>query len=318
MHKFPPGLEILIPDMEVAQRYVSRTIEEVRDLDAMAHAHHEQMNVLIAGPTGPGKTMCCMAYCASNKLPFVSVPCDGAIEPGALFGRPSVDVQSGGLRWVWGPVSLAVMHGGMLYFDEINAMPGRISTSVHALLDGRRVLTLIDHPFTHIDPDTGEYLILKNETVDSNMSHYIPVDGPAYLKAHPDLFVVGTYNPGYHDMRPLNQALENRFAMRLEFDYDETVEKELVSSSALLDLAKAIRTASDEGEIQTPVSTNMLMEFERLARSDVATGDDAVPMFKFALYVFLNHFPLEERKSVGVKIRTMHDRLCADFDLVAD
>lgn len=305
---FPPALEMLIPDISIAKKYVSRTIDDVRDLDALGYANQEHMNVLISGPTGPGKTMCAMAYCAANKIPFVSVPCDGAIESSVLFGRPSVDIRTNGLRWVWGPVSLAVMHGGMLYFDEINAMPGRIATSIHGLLDGRRILTLMDHPFTHIDPATGEYLSL--EIGDPREETCVTFDGPAYIKAHENLFVVGTYNPGYHDLRPLNQAFENRFAMRLEFLYDETVEKELVSSAALRELAHDIREAAAQGEIQTPVSTNMLMEFERLAKAELndAAGE-AIPMYSFALKVLLNHFPVEERAAVQLKIKTKQQKL---------
>jgi hypothetical protein len=57
----------------------------------------------------------------------------------------------------------------------------------------------------------------------------------------------------------------------------------------MLDLARKMRLAFKNGDIETPVSTNMLIEFEELA---VDLGYD------FAVNNFLNAFAEEERAPV--------------------
>lgn len=302
---YPLALQSLIPDIAVAEKYVSRYIRDVEDMDAIAYAHAHHMPVLLAGPTGSAKTTFLAAYCARNKLPFINVPCDGSIEPRALFGGASVDVMSGGLRWIDGPVLLAVKYGGVLYLDEVNMMPGRISSAVNGLCDFRRTLSLSDHPYTHIDPSTGDYVTLDDEA--ARTTSWPIVEGPAYIKAHDNLLIAAAYNPGYHDTRPLNQAFKNRFSMQLEFDYDPEVEAQLVASENLLRFAADLRKSHEEAVISTPVSTNMLIEFEMLAQ-------DENLQYNFAVEVFLNHFPNDnERKAVRTKLELFGNDIMDDM-----
>lgn len=151
-----------------------------------------------------------------------------------------------------------VRYGGVLLLDEVNMLHPRIGAVLHSLLDKRRVISLLENQ--------GEI-----------------------VKAHAKCVIVATYNPGYEGTRPLNPAFKNRFAVKMEFDYDPKVEKALVYHPVLLDVAKKLRASFNEGEITTPVSTNMLMEFEDFA--DMAGVN-------FAMTNFLNAFPVEERTAV--------------------
>jgi hypothetical protein len=91
--------------------------------------------------------------------------------------------------------------------------------------------------------------------------------------------------------------LMNRFAVQLDWDYDPTVESQLIASTTLLGLAGACR---DLAEIRTPVSTNSLMEFERHFQ---------VFGYTMAARLFTNRFQPEERAAVA---RAMEGR---SFDI---
>lgn len=84
--EFPQELAELIPDRREFDDYVSRKFGDIADLDIIHMAAGVRHNVLIFGPTGPGKTSAVLAYAARENLPFYSIPCNGAIEPRDFFG----------------------------------------------------------------------------------------------------------------------------------------------------------------------------------------------------------------------------------------
>jgi hypothetical protein len=101
----------------------------------------------------------------------------------------------------------------------------------------------------------------------------------------------------------LNEALSNRFAIQLEWGYEREVEAELVESGRLLDMADNIRSL---GEIRSPLSTNMLMEFERHARSF------GMPL---ASRLLANHFAADERGPVNRALEANGAAIAADLEL---
>lgn len=237
-----------------------------------AHAHH--YNVLVEGPTGLGKTSAVIAWAGRNGKPFYAVSSNVAIDPSQLFGKFVPD-GIGGFRWQDGPVTDLVRHGGVLLINEINFLPERISTVLFSLLDSRREITLLDHE--------GEV-----------------------ITAHQDLLIVGDLNPDYEGTRPLNKALRNRFAIQMSWEYDDAIERQLVRGTSLRELAALLRRAQHDGEVDAPVSTGMLVEFEQIA---AGLGLDA------AIGNLVNHFPTEEeRQAVNVVISAMLMNLEADYD----
>jgi nitric oxide reductase NorQ protein len=245
--------------------YISRSFDGFSDLDLLAYARSTQQNTLMFGPTGPGKTTCVYAFGAIHKLPVVNVACNGAIDPSTTFVRP-VFAADGSVQMVESDVLTVIRKGGILYLDEVNFMPPRVASVLHGLLDDRRIITVAE---------------LGNEKI----------------AAHPDLQVIATFNPDYEGTKRLNQAFKNRFAIKMEFNYDREVEEKLVTLTSLLDLAGKLRDAHDAGDIETPVSTNMLMEFERIAW-DLNVG--------YAITNFLAAFASDERGAVS-KVIELHD-----------
>lgn len=255
----PHPLADLIPDEAFAKSYVSRVIRGVRDLDLLKYAQEVQKNVLLFGDTGPGKTAMVMAYCAAERLPLVTIACNGGIDPNSFWGGLVPDEETGLIKWQWSDPALIVQHGrGVLYLDEPNFMPPKTAASFHPLLDARRMVTVMER-------------------------------GNQRIKAGPDLLVVGSYNPDYEGTRPLNKAFKNRFKIKLPIDYSYEVESVLVCMPVVLEIANSLRESRKAGDLETPTSTNMLMEFEELA-ADLG--------LEFATENFVAAFEASERDAV--------------------
>lgn len=256
-----------VPPRSLAKEYVSRKITDKQDFEIFEYAHLSHTNVLIEGPTGPGKTTSVMAYAARGQYPFYAVPSNVGVEPSQLFGKYIPD-GAGSFIWQDGPVTDLVRHGGVLLINEVNFLPPRVATVLFGLLDRRREITLLDH---------------KAEVI----------------RAHKDLLIVADMNPDYSGTQPLNQAFRNRFGIQLDWDYDEEVEASLVASKGLRELAGKLRKEYAAGRIFTPVSTNMLQEFERV--------HDFSPAF--AHQNFVNHFHPDERPSITKVLQTYAENI---------
>lgn len=253
-----------IPPMSYFDQHITRTIDGKTEYDVFEYAMEHKRNVLIEGPSGCGKTSASIAFSAMKGLPFYSISSNAGIDPSQLFGRYIPDEVNGGFMWVDGAVTSIVRNGGVLLINEVNFMPERISTVLFGLLDKRREITLMDH---------------KSETI----------------KAHDDVLVVADMNPGYEGTRPLNKAFRNRFAIQQVWDYDRAVEMKLVESPSLLTLASDIRRRSVSGEFETPFGTNMLIEFEEIAK-DMG--------YEFSVQNTVNHFTDTERDSIKLLYKT--------------
>lgn len=218
-----------VPRIELAKRYVHRDVWSVPDFEVFDHARSKNINVLIYGPTGPGKTTSVEAWAAERNLRMATVSGNASMEPSQMTGK-FVSDGNGSFAWIDGPVTDVVRNGGVLLLDEVNFISPKIYTVLYGLLDGRRAITLLDH---------------HGETIE----------------AHPDLTIFATMNPDYIGTTPLNFAFRNRFDIQIPWDYDDKVESKLVSAKALLVVAKQLRVEAAKGQYETPISTNMLQEF---------------------------------------------------------
>lgn len=266
-------LDSLTPDPEIVDRYISRKVSkaQILDLDLLSYAMDRKVNVLLKGPTGPGKTMLCMAFAASEGLPFFAVPCHGGAELSTTMGRRYRD-KDGMWPYRYAPVPLIQRHGGVILWDEVNFLPPKIAAYVHPMLDKRRQLILTE-----------------------NDDEVIP--------AHDETLHIAAYNPGYRNTYKPNEAFLNRFGIQITWDYDPEVERQLVASPTLRKIAQNLR---DQPEIiSTPVSTNMLDEFERIVEDLGLT---------YAIYNFVEHFVTgHEREAVSKIIELEADNLRGEY-----
>lgn len=241
------ALEDLIPDESVAEEYVGRTLHGGHaDLELLDWARLVEDNVLIKGPTGPGKTMLCRAYAASRGIPFININPGTAIEPSMLIGQQRM--EKGTTYWVDGELTVALREGNcVVLFDELNFWPPGVTGFLHSLTDDQRSIFLYEN---HLE--------------------YKAADGSIHLKpevvhAAEGILFVAAYNPRYEGTFRPNQAFENRFNLQFRWDYSEKVENALVSLPSLKVIAKELRRLHTTGEVSVPISTNKLMFFQKMA-----------------------------------------------------
>lgn len=273
-----------IPDIGYYREYISRDLANgIKDLDVLASAHRLHKNVLFEGPTGSSKTSIVYAYAAMRGLPLINIACDGGVDTRTLIGgwNPKPDGT-----WDFAPGHLVqgAMDGAVILFDEINFLPAKMASVAYSLLDKRRTVYLA-------------------EAVGSTF--------PSVFKAHKDTFILAGCNPGYIGTRPLNQALRNRFSIQLEWGYDEKVESQLVVSNSLADMAKKLRQRTEVGDLNTPIPTNALMEFEEFAQEPELGMD-------FATDNFVSRFIKDEQKVVREVVSLHRMSIAAELGLISD
>ena len=250
-----------VPDKKILDTYIDREINGKYLFDYFDYGMKFKRNVLIESHTGAGKTMAVTAYAASKGLPLFKLPFSLGFESSQALGK--VHLENNSTVWHDGGVTDIMRHGGVIYFDEINTARAGQLAMFHPMLDKSRELILIDH------------------------NHEV-------IKAHDDVLFVATMNPKYAGTNDLNMALRNRFAIQLDLDYDRDIEQRLIKSPALLAVVEQIRKQSTE--IRTPLSTNMIIEFEEMV---------AFIGFEPAMVSFVNHFDArKERGAIQTVLQT--------------
>jgi MoxR-like ATPase len=265
-----------IPDRKWADDYINRKIDgKITDFDLLDVAKTNKQNVLIRGHAGSGKTMCVLAWASARGYRYYNISANVGLEPSHLFGAWTPTETAGVFKWQDGAVTDLVRHGGVLLLNEIDFMPERITTVLFGLLDDRREIQLLEN-------------------------------GGEVIKAHPDLVVIGDHNPNYRGSRPMNQAWKDRFAHKLEFDYDKSIEKKLIKNASLLDVAQKLRDQAHKGEIDTPISTRGLMAF---AKNVENVG------LNYAINSYINGFADDEREAVKLVFDTAKVGIATDFGI---
>ena len=160
--------------------------------------------------------------------------------------------------WIDGPLMLVVRYGGVVLFDEVNLAHPRVTAAFHGVTSVMRRIDLSDN---------GEI---------------VPAGRGGTGEAQPVLIGAAINPTSYNGTTRLNQAFRNRFAIPVKWPYLREVEEQMVTSVTLLDFADMVRSLA---EVQSPVSTNMLIEFERHCRR---WGVEA------ASVLFCNHFDDDE------------------------
>jgi len=262
-----------VPDQKWAKTYINRKIEGgILDFDLFDVAMSNHENILIRGHAGSGKTMSVLAYASARGYRYYNVSSNVGLEPSHLFGS-WIPTESGTFTWQDGAVTSVVRHGGVLLLNEIDFMPERITTILFGLLDDRRQIQLMEN-------------------------------GGEVIEAHPNLLVIGDHNPNYRGSRPMNQAWKDRFHHKLEFPYDKAIEKKLIPSPSLLEIAEKLRVMSEKGEIDTPISTRSMVAFVNNVKQ---------VNLDYAISSYVNGFLDDEQEAVRLVIETAKSQIATDL-----
>ena len=205
----------------------------------------------------------------TKPMPIFTLSGSAGVTDYDLFGQTTNynDPLTGRSQLVWltGTAELAAQCGGILYLDEMNAMRGNVTSSLHPLIDHR-------HEFQNRQKVVNKGGQLMADTVTASL----------------DLWVVATLNEGYRDMGIPNEAFNARFENIL-WGYSEDVEKALIKSPTIRLFAEALRTARAGKAIKTPIGTKVLERFQLNVRT---MGVD------LAFETLLGMFQPEERKKI--------------------
>lgn len=214
-------------------------LPQANEIDLALAAYHEQLPLLLKGPTGCGKTRF-MRYLAWRLgLPLITVSCHDDLSTSDLIGRYLVRGMEA--VWVDGPLTLAVRHGAICYLDEIVEARKDTTVVIHPLADDRREL---------------------------------PVEKLGVLYAAPPEFMLAvSYNPGYQSvLKDLKPSTRQRF-VSLTFSYpppelesrivmqEGRIAEELAAS--LVKLATMTRSLKESG-LAEGASTRLLIQAARL------------------------------------------------------
>ncbi|WP_298707134.1 CbbQ/NirQ/NorQ/GpvN family protein [Chitinophaga sp.] len=206
------------------------------------HAFHNQIPVLLKGPTGTGKSRFVEYMAAVLGRPLITVSCHEETSSTDLIGR--YIVKGAETVWIDGPLVSAVKTGAILYLDEMAEARPDVIVAIHPLTDHRRQL----------------YIDKLGETV----------------CAGSDFMLVASFNPGYQrGYKELKPSTRQRFA-GISFRYpDADTEKNILIRETGVDADVATRLVKIGGKIRNlrelglaeTASTRLLVDAARLIRS---------------------------------------------------
>ena len=214
------------------------------EVDLFMAAYDARLPVMLKGPTGCGKTRFVEYMAFRLGRPLITVACHEDLFASDLIGRYLLKADE--TVWVDGPLTRAVRIGAFCYLDEIVEARKDTTVVIHPLADNRRTL---------------------------------PVDKKGEsLSAHPDFFLVISYNPGYQSvLKDLKQSTRQRF-VSIDFDYPEADrEAEIVAhegeidaetAGRLVSLARRIRGIREQG-LTEGASTRLLIYAAQMIRRGI-------------------------------------------------
>lgn len=246
---------ITVPTKEQVGHYIPRLFTGgVTEKQSWDFARKHKFNVLLEGHAGTGKTTSPMHDSYLNNQGCVVVSHSIGIELAHLIGKQAI--VNGEVIFQYGVLVQAMIKGDKFVADEIDFALPKILQRYQDVLQNR-LITLVEN--------NGEV-----------------------IHAHPNFQFVATYNNGYRHSNKLNEALLDRFKLKLRYDYDHEIEKQLIKSPTLLELANQMRAESIQGTYSTPISLRLLLAFQELTELN----------YDFAVDNFVMSFNDEERSSV--------------------
>jgi len=265
---------LTVPDVEP---YYERDFEGISETKIYATAQQRQQSVLLTGDAGTGKTSSARNYAAQRGLPFVVIECTQQIDNTVTQGRfvPSDDGQSA--KWVYSQLATAIQQPSVVLFNELTRMHPKSASLFLRLLAERE---LFIEPFNEV------------------------------VKVHDDCLFIADQNTGvgYNGTMRQDQALVDRFNIKLPFTYDAELEKNFLPYPALLSFATGIRSAVEMGEADysVPMSTRLLQNFVQQANDF---------NWEFALARLLSNFPNDNGERDAIKMKVQSDAPAIRRDL---
>lgn len=267
---------LVVPEV---QPYFSRTIDGVSEETVYDYARKTQQAVLITGDAGTGKTSSARHYAATHKLPFVTIECTQQIDQSTTQGRFVPTGVGNSVEWKNSQLATAIQQPSVVLINELTRMTPKAASLFLRLLQERE---LVIEPLNQV------------------------------IKVHPECLFVADQNTGigYTGTSKQDNALVDRFNIKMEFHYDTEIESKFIKSPALLEFAKAIRMAAETNdEFSVPLSTRALMNFQAQSQN---LG------FIFAVNALMNNYPKSDGEREAIKMRFDADAMTIASELGVD
>lgn len=237
--------------------------------------------VLMAGPTGSGKSSLIKFCAAKTGRPFIRINMNGDIESSAIFGQ--LVVENGSVVWKDGAATEAMKYGGVLLVDEWEIMPAEIGMGFQNVLEDGGYLFLKEKPGTSEDkmviPHTNFKLVYAGNTLgqgdDTGRFAGVGVQNTATIDRFQTTIILD-YLSVYHETKVLKNTVPDL--------KQETITR-------MLQFASMVRTAYNQGTIALTCSPRTLINW---GRKTIQFAD-----IKVALqYAFLNKLSTTDKKVV--------------------
>ncbi len=252
-------------------------------LEAVATAMELDLNLLMAGPTGCGKTSLVVELAALLNTPIQRINLDGDVRSSDFLGQMVLTVDPATKQtvtaWEDGVLPRAMRQGHWLILDEMDAAPPQILMTCQAVLEA------------------GHRLVIKE-------------NGGEVVQAHPDFRIVATANTlGHGDQtgmyagtNVLNEATLDRFGIVIRYGYPGVQqEASIVKAKSgvtadmakdMCTIAKKVRAGVENDECFCTFSTRKLINWGVIA---VKLGD----AHRAAQYTVLQRLSTEDRQYVA-------------------
>lgn len=247
---------LAIPTKDQISWYIPRNFNGVDEFDIYEHARKTRKPMLFEGHAGTGKTSSAVNYAYLKQVGVSIQSCSAGLQLSDMIGKTTI-LPSGEAGWIDGALTRAMRYGGVYVLDEIDFAQPKVL---------QRLQDVATNYVLELHENNGEI-----------------------IHAHPDFVLVATYNNGYKHSNSMNEAVLDRYKLKLYFDYDNKIENNVVQIPTLLKLANQMRNDAITGIYSTPVSLRMLKAFQELALD---------LNYDFAVNNFLMCFNADERPSV--------------------
>ena len=256
--------------------YIERVKYGITETATYDFARSTQETVVLTGDAGTGKSSSARNYASKRNLPFVTIECTQQIDQSITQGRFVPTGHGNEMAWKYSQLATAIQQPSVVLINELSRLNPKAASLFLRLLEERE---LAIEPLNQV------------------------------IKVHPDTLFIADQNvgAGYRGTQRQDAALDDRFNIKLEFDYDREIERQFIPSEALLDFATSIRQALElEDTFSKNVSTRMLKNFVSQAKG---LG------FEFAVNSMLNNFPKDdgERDAVKMRFDINHTRIAEEL-----